>query len=438
MGLKDMINNIYFDKKDLKRTDYVNGRKLFNYEGCAAMGIFSITSGAFLAGLAQHMGASDEFNGIIGAIPALAGVVQIFSSLVFEKLERRKFLISIMCFCFRFLLGLMFLIPFIIENPNYRLAALAGFYGTAYVLASFISPPAANWIVELTPENIRGKYFAVKDAYSLAFVTVITLIMGKVLDIYKNNNSINTGYAIIGVVVIILTIINFIFISSVKEPLTKKIQGDLKIRDVILNPIKNKNFRKILILFILWNVGLQIAGPFFSVYMVTKLQLSYTYIMIMGVIASLVRVIIVVYWGKFADSRSWISCAKYSIAVLAVCTGLWTIVDKNTMIVLIPLLHIMGGIAWAGINISLFNIQFVFAPKEGRTMYLGLNAAIGGTLGFLSTVSGSLLLKLLGNFKIDLFLITISSIQVLFALSGIILLISVLYIHLFIKEIKRG
>lgn len=438
MGLKDTINNIYFDRNPLKRIDFEKGRKLFTYEGCAAMGIFSITSGAFLAGLAEHLGASDEFNGIIGAIPALAGVVQIFSSLVFEKLEKRKFLISIMCFCYRFLLGLMFFIPFIIQNTNYRLIALASFYGLAYVLASFITPPASNWIVEMTPENIRGRYFAVKDSYSLAFVTIITLVFGKVLDSYKNNNSINEGYAIIGAVVIILTIINFIFISSIKEPLAKKMQGELKFKDVILNPMKNKEFRKIIILFILWNVGLQIAGPFFSVYMVTKLKLSYTYIMIMGVITSLVRVVLVVYWGKFADSRSWITSAKYSIAVLAICHGLWTIVDKNTMMVMIPLLHIIGGIAWAGINISLFNIQFVFAPKEGRTMYLGLNAAIGGALGFLSTVSGSLLLKMLGNFKMNLFFITIGSIQVLFALSGIIFLICAIYIHLYIKEIKMS
>lgn len=70
-------------------------------------------------------------------------------------------------------------------------------------------------------------------------------------------------------------------------------------------------------------------------------------------------------------------------------------------------------------------------------MYLGLNAALGGALGFLSTVGGSILLQLMGNFNMKLFLINISSIQVLFALSGFTLLICAIYIHFYIKEINK-
>lgn len=437
MGLTEKIKKIYFNTSALHNRDYENGRRRFLYEGCASMGIFSITSGAFLAGLANHMGASDEFNGIIGAIPALAGVVQIFSSMVFEKLERRKFLISILCFIYRLMLGIIFLIPFMVKNTNLRLITLALMYGISYILASFITPPASNWIVDLTPESIRGKYFAIKDSYSLAFVTILTLIMGKVLDYCGGKNSADFGYAIVALVVIILTIMNFIFLSSIKEPIIKKMQTEISLRDVIFNPIRNKGFRNIIILFILWNIAFQIGGPFFSVYMVTKLKLSYTYIMLMGVLTSLVRVFIVVYWGKLADSFSWVACAKYSIGALAICHGLWTLVDQNSMGYLVPILNILGGIAWGGINISLFNIQFVYSPKEGRTMYLGLNAAIGGVLGFLSTMVGSVLLKLLQSFKVQILIFQISNMQILFLLSGTLLFVCAIYIHIFIKDIKE-
>lgn len=435
MKITEGLRNIYFDSRTLNSRDYERGRKIFLYEGCAAMGIFSITSGAFLAGLANHMGASDEFNGIIGAIPALAGVVQILSSMVFEKLERRKFLISILCFCFRLLLGIIFLIPFIIKNVELRLSALCILYGISYSLAAFITPPASNWMIDLTPESIRGKYFALKDSYSLAFVTIITLVMGKVLDYFGDNKSLDYGYAIVGVVVILLTVMNFVFLSNIKEPIIKKMKTKISLKDTILSPWKNKEFRKIIVLFIIWNIALQIAGPFFSVYMVTKLKLTYTYIMIMGVLTSLVRVFIVAYWGKFADSRSWVACAKYSIGALAICHGLWMLVDKNSMGFLIPFLHIVGGIAWGGINISLFNIQFVFSPKEGRTMYLGLNAAVGGVLGFLSTIFGSVLLKLLQDLRLHIIFFDISNMQILFLLSGTMLFICALFIHFYIKDI---
>lgn len=437
MGLMERVKQVYFDHSDLHYKDYERGRKLFLFEGCAAVGIFSLTSGAFLAGLANQMGASDEFNGIIGAIPALAGVVQVFSSMVFEKLQRRKFLISILCLVFRFLLGFLFLIPFLIHNTELRLMLLAAIYGIAYSLAAFITPPASSWMIDLTPEGMRGKYFAMKDSYSLAFVTVITLVMGKVLDYFTDQHSANSGYAIIGIVVILLTVFNFIILSSIREPKIKQMKSEVSLKDTIMKPIQNKLFRKIIILFVIWNVALGIGGPFFSIYMVTKLKLSYTYIMLMGVLSSLVRVFIVVYWGKLADSRSWAIVAKYSIAALAVCHGAWSLVDRSSMNILVPILHILGGIAWAGINISLFNIQFVFSPKEGRTMYLGLNAAIGGLLGFFSTLLGSTLLKLLQNFRLNLGLSSIGSIQILFLLSGILLALCVVYIHVYIKEINE-
>lgn len=432
-----IIKKIYFNDKKLSEGDYERSRRLFVFEGCAAMGIFSITSGAFLAGLAEHLGASDEFNGIIGAIPALAGVVQVFSSMVFEKLEKRKLLISTLCLAYRALLGIMFLIPILIRNTELKLTALAVIYCLAYVLASFLSPPASNWIVDLTPDGIRGKYFARKDSVSLAFVTIITLVMGKALDIFRDKNSLDTGYIIIAAVVIVLTVINFMFLSSIDEPRTKRMKTEIKFRDILIKPLKNKEFIKIVILFIIWNIALQIGGPFFSIYMVTKLKLTYTYIMIMGVITSAVRVFLVVYWGKFADSRSWVIASKYSIGALAVCHGLWTLVDRNCMFILIPILHVLGGIAWAGINISLFNIQFVFAPREGRTMYLGLNAALGGLVGFASTIFGSILLKLMSSVKISFMIFNIGNMQILFLLSGISLLVCSLYIHFSIKEIKE-
>ena len=103
MSIKNAINKIYIENKALTSRDFVNSRRYFIYEACTAIGITSLTSGAFLAGFASYMGAADNFNGIIGAIPAAAGVIQMFSSIIFEKLEKRKFLISLGSILYRIL-----------------------------------------------------------------------------------------------------------------------------------------------------------------------------------------------------------------------------------------------------------------------------------------------------------------------------------------------
>jgi MFS family permease len=434
MKLGAVIQSIYFDSTPSNRKDYEKGRRLFVYEGCFAVGVFSLTSGAFLAGLANYMGATDEFNGIIGAIPVFAGVVQLFSGIVFEKLEKRKFLISISCLFFRLLLGLMFFIPFIMKGTNTRLTLLAGTYGLAYLFASFISPPANNWIVSLIPEYMRGSYLAKKDAYSLAFLTILTLIVGKVLDIFRQADKEYLGFVFLGIIVMSMAISNFYFLSSIKEPKVEVMKNNFKLSDIFLKPIKDKKFRAIIILFVLWNIGLQVAGPFFAVYMVTGLKLSYSYIMIMGVLSSIARIFMVPYWGKLADNKSWVTCTKYSIGLLSIIHTTWFFVNNTTAWIMVPILHIFSGIAWGGINMALFNIQFIFSPKEGRTIYLGVNAAYGGVLGFLSTIIGSTILGMLQGNSFAVSSFRIGNMQVLFAMSGILLAACAFYVHVFLKD----
>jgi MFS family permease len=434
MNIKNFIHEIYFDKTPLKARDYEKSRRLFIYEGCTAVGIFSLTSGAFLAGFANYMGASDEFNGIIGAIPALTGVIQMFSSIIFEKLEKRKFLVSIDCFIFRLMLSSIVLIPLVFQITAARLTVLAVIYGMANLISSFINPPSSNWIIDLTPEHLRGKYLARKDAVALVFLTVLTVIVGKIMDLFKAAHNEYGGFLAIGVFVLILTLSNTYFLAKVKEPTGHRKVMKVKLKDTLSIPFKNTRYRKVIILFLLWNIGIQIGGPFFSVYMVTGLKLNYTYIMIMGVLGSMVRAFTAKYWGRIADKRSWFFSTKLSIALLAIAHAGWLLVDDKTLWVILPIINIIGGIAWSGVNISIFNIQFVMAPKEGRTMYLGASSALGGLAGFISTLIGSIIIKYLKNFSFVFVGLHLGNMHMVFALSGIILFVTALYVHLCLSE----
>lgn len=434
MKLKGLIKKNYFSNSPLTREDYEFSRKMFIYEGSAAVGIFSLTSGAFLAGFAKYLGATDEFNGLIGSIPSLAGVFQILSSLLFEKMKHRKFLIAILCFIFRMLLGIMIFVPIFVQNTTIRLVLLATIYGIAYSIAAFITPPASSWIVDLTPENIRGRYFARKDAVSLGFLTILTLALGKIMDMFRKSNNEYGGFIILALVVIVLTVMNFYFLSVVKEPTDHRKSTIFNLKTVIQMSLTHRGFRKIIIMSTLWGIALQIGGPFFAVYMVTGLKLSYSYIMVMGLISSIVRVISAKTWGDLADKRSWAFTTKLSIVILAVVHLTWGLVDSSSSSILVPLLHIIGGIAWAGLSISLFNIQFVYAPVEGRTAYLGVAAALGGLAGFASTYIGSIIVKLLKNLNFNFFGFSIGNMQIVFILSGLLLIATAGYVHIYMKQ----
>ena len=92
--LKEKVSRTYFSGTTMTETDFSKGRRLFIAEGCCANGIVTLTTGAFLSGYANSLGATDSMNGIIGSIPVLLCALQMFSSIILESLCRKKCLIS--------------------------------------------------------------------------------------------------------------------------------------------------------------------------------------------------------------------------------------------------------------------------------------------------------------------------------------------------------
>jgi MFS family permease len=434
MFIGKFFRDTYFNTKPLDERDYENSRNMSIFEGCAARTIFNLTSGAFLAGYASFLGANDAFNGIIGAIPVLAGVISLFSPMYFEKLEKRKLQIVLLNFLHRFILGLMVFIPLIAFGKTPRLILLSIMYLIAYLAVSFSNPASSGLIIDLTPENIRGRYFGRRESWLLAVGTIIALILGGVMDAFRSGGNEYGGFVVTFSVILLLSAANFIFWSNIKEPQIKSKRTVYRLKQIVTIPLKNSGFKKIIIFFVIWNIGLQIGGPFFSVYMVTGLKLDYTYIMLMGMIGTFVNVILVRVWGKVADSRSWGFVLKYSILLLGITHFTWFFVTNSSGVLLIPFLHIISGAAWAGIGISTFNIQFIFSPEEGRTVYIGFNAALGGLMGFLGTLAGSVLLVTFGGLGLHISSLEIGGMQMLFAISGIILMLCAVYAHFFIKQ----
>ncbi len=434
MIIFERFRDIFYSTEPLEERDYVSSRNMSILEGCTARTVFNLTSGAFLAGYARFLGADDAFNGIIGALPVLAGVIQLFSPIYFERLEKRKLQIAILNFLHRFILGLMVFIPLIAFDRTPRLLLLSAIYFIAYLAVSFASPAASGLLIDLTPANIRGRFFGRRESFLIAVGTVFALVLSSVMDNFKAGGNEYGGFIVTFSVILLFSFADLFFWSRIKEPDIKRKSTTLRVKQIITMPLKNAGFMKIVGFFVIYNIGLLIGGPFFSVYMVTGLKLNYTFIILMSMISTIANVTVVRIWGKVADSRSWDFVLKYSILLLGITHFIWMFVNNSTALLLVPVLHMAGGAAWAGIGISTFNIQFIYSPEEGRTIYIGFNAAVGGIIGFLGTFAGSLLLMMFERMGLHILNFKIGGMQMLFSISGILLALSSVYVHFFIKQ----
>lgn len=422
-------------EKDLERN-----RLLITLEGASARTIFNLTNGAFLVGLLKYMGASDAVCGYIIAIPVIAAIIQVLSPIILESLEYRKTVIIIGAAVHRILLSLLVIIPFLPLRSGIRLLISAIVLFVSYLATSFVTPAISNMYVSFVPQNIRGKYFGNRESYILIVATLITLILGKVLDDFKASGNEGKGYIIVYSFIFLMTVLNVSFFVFMKEIPLVHADHRIRLSEIFILPLKDKKFIRYFVMLIIYNLAIQIASAYFGVYLKSDLSLSYTIITSLSFINAVAYILSARKWGRFADKKGWSMTTMITIGILSLCHFTWFFAFTGSPVVL-PVLfisHATGGIAWSGINVALFNLQFDFTPDEKRTVYIGFSAAISGLIGYISAVFGAQLVGLFGEKPVMIFGTAYDIKQILFLASAILLAVCAAYIGIFMHSGRKN
>jgi len=312
-----------------------------------------------------------------------------------------------------------------------RLYITGGLYLLSHLMVNMVDPATTTLFISLVPQNMRGRFFSIRERYLIFISSVVNVVFGGVLDKYELRGRTYEGYILMFAIAFMAMLLNLFSYLSMKEPRIRQTKSRISLKQLFTMPLKEKRFRKIIILFFLWGLSMNFSNPFFSVYMVSKLRLSYTFITICGLVNSIMYVITVSIWGKVADKKSFTYTAMISIALLGATHMLWFFAAEGAILTyaVVMLGHITGGIAWAGIGISLYNIPYEYTPEEGRTVYLGFNAALSGLIGFVSSMLASYMVGAMSEYKGIFAGLTVTQFQLIFLISGFFILVTSFYIR---------
>jgi len=436
--IQQRIKQIHTDRKGMSSLD--KSRIYFILEGITGIGQFSLSTGAYLAGFISFLGGSETLNGTLGVIPPAAGIFQILSTLLLRGGKSRKEQTVKVVIFLRLILSSIYFVPFFFLQMGFAKEIILTSFIVCFILAfslnSLASPMVSGWLIDIAPVTQRGKYFALRDKVSLGVIAATTLFLGRVLDYEKAQGKEFVGFLIVGIVLSIMGIVNIIAVLKIEDINNEVINKQTNFLQQVLMPLREPIFRKVILFYILWNAALFIGAPFVAVYMVEKIELSYTYMMAMSVLSTVIRVFFATRWGNFADKKSWFSAGGTSLLVLALCHTLWGFITKSNSWLLVPLVHVIGGIAWSGVAISLFNIQFLFAKREIRTMSIGVNAAISGIVSMIAVKIGGLIV-LANEVTVPLIHITFTGMQLTFIASGVLIMCCTIYIKFVLEPMAH-
>lgn len=380
-------------------------------EGAVASIIYAVATNNIMTGYLGYLGASVAACASIALIPQLGCILQFFSPFLFERFRYRKPIMWILCVIYRFSVAAMFLLPLLLSGANFRVGTAVALYIIAFASAGIVTPGLQQWTISLVDVKERGVYMAKKDILAVGVNSIVTFLLSRHLDKLMALGNDSQGYQTVGLVCLVLALLDAVLLLNICERPVEETVG-VQLSDV-LQPVKDKSYRPLLLYNIFSSVAGGIATPFLIVYQLRVLGLSHTFLASAGIVAAIAGMAGSYLWGRFSDKHMWDWTIHRSASIGFLCTVSWAFVTPESAPFIAPILMTVTTACNSGTVIANTNLQYSASSATGKTLYLGVTAAIISVAGCLTTACSA---SLQSVFEQSL---GYKSISVLFLISGV-------------------
>ncbi|WP_343745251.1 MFS transporter [Chitinophaga sp.] len=363
-------------------------------DGLAAEVMTTLTSGAFLVAMALMLGASNLQIGVLSALPTFTNIFQLISIWLVRRSNNRRAVTVICTILARIPLVVIGVVPLIFPGAA-GIQFLIVFLSVFYFFGSLAGPSWNAWVKDLVPESMLGSYFSRRGSYTQTLNVVLSLAAALGVDYIRKQypqNELDTYYLLF----LLAGIAGLTGAAILSRAPEQQVYMDKEnIFRLLKRPLSDLNFVRLLVFNSAWVFAMSIAQPFFTVYMMKGMGLSLSYITVLTIISQLFGIFTIRIWGTFADRYSnktiiAISAPLYIISLILWCfVGIYTKMYAN--IILLVIVHILMGVANAGINLSITNIGLKLAPAKDAIVYLSAKNIITAVFSALGPVAGGIL-----------------------------------------------
>ena len=362
-------------------------------DGVASQAMGILTGGAFLIAFAVKLGASNFVIGLLAAIGPLSQLLQLPAIVLVEKVRNRRLITVVAAGLSRICWLIIALSPFIFP-AKIAIAVLLILLIAVSAFGAISGCSWNSWMRDLIPEKIMGTFFSKRMRIATGVGVVLSILAAVFLDSWKKYfiDQELLGYSILFLAGTVSGLIGLYFLAKTPETRMPQALEKQKILKIILQPFKDENFRKLIAFMCSWNFAVNLAGPFFMVYMLRRLGLSMSFIIGLSIISQVFNFLFLKLWGRYTDRFSnksvlAISCPLFIFSILA-----WTFTtmpEKYFLTVpLLVIIHAFMGLASAGVSLASGNISLKLAPKGQGTAYLAANTVANSVAAGIAPILG--------------------------------------------------
>ncbi|MDB5710332.1 MAG: transporter [Sphingomonas bacterium] len=384
-----------------------HGLRLLVAEAAFSSGASALTTGVIVTAFALHLGASNLMIGVLASAPFLTQLIQVPAILLVERLRARKRIAVLSSIVGRSMLLVMAATAFASGT-----GPLLIFLAAQYILCglSAVGSCAWNsWLRDLAPENRLGQVFASRTAW-IAGITLFAglgaaLILQQTL---PGSRTRGAAFAAMFVIGCVTGMISARVVSRMPEPQMAAPAERVGLVELLRVPFADLNFRRLMAFLASWQFAVNLATPFFTVFIVDQLGFDASMVMVLGAVSQLANLLALRGWGqlgdRFANKSVLLVCAPVYILCIVAMIGASQFGHRDLVLGWLGLLHVLMGASVAGVTLSSTNIALKLSPKGEATAYVAANALAVSIAAGIAPVIGGLFADFFANRHLELLL----------------------------------
>jgi MFS family permease len=371
----------------LTETQIATGEKAILKDSLAGEAMVNLSGGAFITAMALHLGASNFQIGLLASLPILTNVFQLLSIWLVQRYNNRRAVAVISSFLGRFPMLFAGFLPFMFSTAL-GLKLLLAILFVHYFFGSLAGASWNAWVKDLIPEKRLGSFFSNRTKLVTILSAVMGLAISFAIDYVKANYTeyLTFTYYAIFITGGLVGLVGVYWLAKAPEPTPIPVQEN--VFKQFKKPLTDKNFKNLLIFNAAWAFSLNMAVPFFTVFLMKTMGLPLSYVIGLTILAQISNIFTIKTLGKFTDRFSNKTIINICAPVYIACIIAWmyAAVPDNKLygIIILAVISVFSGTATGGINLALNNIGMKLAPRREAMAYM---SSLNMVVAFFSAIS---------------------------------------------------
>ncbi len=382
--IRKILGSALRTQPSLAEADYHRAGRGLIADGICSSSMATLQGGPFLAAFAIALGASNYEVGLLASIGFLSQFAQLAGLYLVQKVPRRRAIVFFAAGVSRLLWVLILLIPLLFVDRGVTFLMQWLFVAA---LAGAAAGPAWNSLIrDVVPQSKMGRLFSTRMVLGTVFALGFTLLGGFFVDSWKAWFPENplAAYSILFAIGLVFGLAGLLAILKLPEP-RMPTQERQPLYNLLVKPVRDRNFQGLLKYIAFWNFAINLAGPFFIVYLLERIGLPLSMVTLLVVTSQVTNLVFLRIWGRLADRYSNKSVLRISGPLFLLSILLWTFTTlPERHILTIPMLfgiHVLSGMSVAGVSLATANIALKLSPTGQAHSYMTVYGLAGAVTG---------------------------------------------------------